>query len=194
MFRPVAESRREGEGEPMSTLTRIVTTLSIAAMVSALVPAQAAFAGGGPVTIGPIGMFGAQEVPGPGDPNGEGEATFSLDAARGRACFDLQWSKIRRPTAAHIHRGQAGVAGPVRVELFSTVEDCPPRLIVSMGAFVVSTVICCKRIIDHPERFYVNVHNRRYPDGAIRGELAEDPRRAATAPTAGPPRPAVYGR
>src|SRR5512145_37282 len=109
----------------MSTLTRIVTTLSIAAMLSALVPVQAAFAGGGPVTIGPIGMFGAQEVPGPGDPNGEGEATFSLDAARGRACFDLQWSKIRRPTAAHIHRGQAGVAGPVRVELFSDRRGLP---------------------------------------------------------------------
>lgn len=159
----------------MSTLTRIVSTLSIAAMVSALVPAQAAFAGGGPVTIGPIGMFGAQEVPGPGDPNGEGEATFSLDAARGRVCFDLQWSRIRRPTAAHIHRGQAGVAGPVRVELFSDRRGLPATVDRVHGCVRGLDSDLLQRIIDHPERFYVNVHNRRYPDGAIRGELAGGP-------------------
>ena len=159
----------------MSKRTRMVTTLALAVTLAALVPVQAAFAGGGPVTIGPIGMFGAQEVPGPGDPNGEGEATFTLAAARGLVCFDLQWSKIRRPTAAHIHRGQAGVAGPVRVELFSVRRGLPTTINHVHGCVRGLDSALVQRIIDHPERFYVNVHNRRYPDGAIRGELAGGP-------------------
>ncbi len=158
----------------MSRRTRMATTLALAAMLAALVPVKAAFAGG-PVTVGPIGMFGAQEVPGPGDPNGEGEATFSIDAARGRVCFDLQWSRIGRPTAAHIHRGRAGVAGPIRVELFSDRRALPATIRRVHGCVRGVDSDLVQRIIDHPERFYVNVHNRRYPDGAIRGELAGGP-------------------
>jgi CHRD domain len=157
----------------MSRWTRRMTALAAAAVLTALSVGTAS--AGGPVTIGPVGMFGAQEVPGPGDPNGEGEATFVLDVAERRVCFELVWSKIRRPIAAHIHRGEAGVAGPVKVTLFSGRRPLPATITHVHGCVRDVRQDLIQRIIDHPEQYYVNVHNRRYPAGAIRGELAGGP-------------------
>jgi hypothetical protein len=28
-----------------------------------------------------------------------------------------------------------------------------------------------RRIANNPQRFYVNIHNEKFPDGAIRGQL-----------------------
>jgi CHRD domain len=158
----------------MSVRTRIASGIVLVTMLTALIPLGLAFAGGS-TTIGPVGMFGAQEVPGPGDPNGEGEATFTLNAATGRVCFDLEWRRIARPMAAHIHRGEAGVAGAIKVTLFSSRRPLPAT-IKNVGGCVrgVDTDLV-QRIIDHPDRYYVNVHNRGYPAGAIRGELAGGP-------------------
>lgn len=158
----------------MSRRTRIVRGIVLVTVLGALIPMGEAF-GGGPVTIGPVGMFGGQEVPGPGDPNGGGDATFELDAANGSVCFELLWNRIGRPMAAHIHRGQAGDAGPVKVTLFSSRHALPGTINHVHGCVegVYSELI--QRVIDNPGRYYVNVHNRRYPAGAIRGELAGGP-------------------
>jgi hypothetical protein len=158
----------------MSVRTRIVSGIALVAMLTALIPLGLAFAGGSS-TIGPVVMFGDQEVPGPGDPNGEGEATFTLDAAAGRVCFDLAWRRVARPMAAHIHRGEAGVAGPIKVTLFTSRRPLPGTIKQVLGCVRGVDVDLVQRIIDHPERYYVNVHNRRYPAGAIRGELAGGP-------------------
>ena len=116
------------------------------------------------------GLDGSKEVPGPGDPNGRGLARIKVNPAERRLCFTIRWKRIRSPLAAHIHRGVAGVAGPVRVTLFSgrplpktvhevsgCVRDVPRALAALIGR--------------RPARFYVNVHNRAFPDGAIRGQL-----------------------
>lgn len=158
----------------MSKPKLIVTRLVLVTVLIAIVPMGQASAGG-PVTIGPVGMFGAQEVPGPGDPNGEGEATFRLDAARGRVCFELLWRRIARPMAAHIHRGEAGVAGPIKVTLFTSRRALPVAITHVHGCVRGIDSALVQRIIDRPDRYYVNVHNRRYPAGAIRGELAGGP-------------------
>ena len=128
---------------------------------------------GGPVTIGPIGMFGAQEVRGPGDPNGEGEATFSWLPRGDGSCFDLQWSKIARPTAAHTHRGQAGVAVAVRVELLPGRRGLPTTMIMFMGAFGVSTATLRSGSSITPSGSMCT-STTEDRDGAIRGELLED--------------------
>ena len=70
----------------------------------------------GKATLLSARLVGANEVPGPGDPDGRGRALVRLDGAR--ACFLLQWSKISAPTAAHIHVGKAGESGPVVVPFF----------------------------------------------------------------------------
>jgi hypothetical protein len=106
-------------------------------------------------------LTGAQEVPGPGDANGRGEFSWSLDGTR--LCYLLSVRRIGTAAAAHIHRGRAGVAGPVRVELDApnpASAEC-----VTIGSRLATN------LRTHPRRFYVNVHNVAHPDGAIRGQL-----------------------
>lgn len=108
-------------------------------------------------------LAGANEVPTTGDPNGTGEAhVFGAAGHPDRLCFVLFVDQIGRPTMAHIHRGAAGVAGPVRVP-FTTPSN-------GQSAGCVTTTLAA-RILANPQNWYVNVHNARFPGGAIRGQL-----------------------
>ena len=107
-------------------------------------------------------LNGANEVP-PADPNGTGEAhVFGAAGHPDKLCFVLFVDQIGTPTAAHIHRGPAGVVGPVKVP-FRTPAD-------GDSAGCVNTPLAA-RILANPQNWYVNVHNARFPSGAIRGQL-----------------------
>ena len=111
-------------------------------------------------------LTGAKEVPGPGDPNGEGEFIASLKTHSGKICFQISHERIQKPDAGHIHKGARDEAGPVKATLFSsrqpssTIEKCK-----KIGKRLV------RRIARNPGRYYVNLHNEQYPDGAIRGQI-----------------------
>jgi hypothetical protein len=62
-------------------------------------------------------LTGAEEVPGPGDPDGSGRAVLTFNPGQEQVCFELTVSGIEPANAAHIHVGPAGVAGPVVVPL-----------------------------------------------------------------------------
>ena len=87
----------------------------------------------------------------------------------------MLWHRIARPMAAHIHRGEAGIAGPIKVTLFTSRRALPVAITHVHGCVRGIDSALVGRIIDRPEQYYVNVHNRRYPAGAIRGELAGGP-------------------
>jgi len=115
-------------------------------------------------------LDGASEVPGPGDPDGSGDAQLSFFADAGEICAFIGVSDIAQATAAHIHSGAAGVAGPVVITLPTpnaegSVDGCvagqDPALL--------------QQIIDTPADFYVNVHTADFPDGAVRGQLGAPP-------------------
>jgi hypothetical protein len=96
-----------------------------------------------------------------GDPNGSGEAHFTLNQTRGRVCASVEWKNIGKPNAAHIHRGSDG---GIVVNLTGSVT----------GGSHCATGVSKKligRILDHPGRYYFNVHNAAYPAGAIQGAL-----------------------
>ena len=152
--------------------TRIGTALGLAVIVGllALIPLGQATAGG--TTTLNATLTGDAEVPGPGDPNGTGDAAITLDSAAGEVCFDLSWSMIGRPFAAHIHRGRDTVAGPIRVTLFSSRRPLPRTITAVQGCVRNVDSALIDKIIATPDRFYVNVHNVAYPDGAIRGQLS----------------------
>lgn len=115
-------------------------------------------------------MTGAREVPGPGDPDGRGPAEVTLRDSR--VCFELRWRDIAPPTAAHIHAGMPGVAGPVVVPLFATAEGTTlPPTVTGVQGCVAADPGLVRAIRQHPWRYYVNVHNQEYPAGAIRGQL-----------------------
>lgn len=111
-------------------------------------------------------MSGAQEVPGPGDPDGHGHAAFALHHRRGHVCFAILVANITLPaTGAHIHAGEVGQAGPVVVGLRPPNEK----------GFSVGCVAAPPEVIEaisqNPSAYYVNVHTTDYPDGAVRGQL-----------------------
>jgi hypothetical protein len=120
-------------------------------------------AGGRPFSTS---LTGAEEVPGPGDPDGSGEVVMTLNHGQGEICFQLTVQNIDPATAAHIHRGPFGVAGPVVVGL------APPTSGFSSGCVAADRDLI-KEIIQSPEEFYVNVHNAAFPAGAVRGQLSK---------------------
>jgi len=109
-------------------------------------------------------MIGAQEVPGPGDPDGSGRAEITTVDRTDNLCYTVTVNGIEPATAAHIHRGRRGVAGPPVVTLDAPADG------ESRGCLSVPSAL-----VDEMERapgaFYVNVHNARYPNGAVRGQL-----------------------
>ena len=119
--------------------------------------------GGRPIYVE---MDGAQEAPGPGDPDGFGTASFTFNPGQGEVCYELTASNIVTATASHIHRAPAGSPGPVVIPLI------PPSGGTSSGCASADRDLLID-IIQHPEAYYVNVHNSVYPAGAIRGQLSK---------------------
>ena len=110
-------------------------------------------------------LTGGQEVPNPGDPDGSGRFEVSIADRVDQFCYEFKDVRnIGASTAAHLHRGAAGVAGPVVVPLD------PPTDGHSKGCKDVSEAIA-DEIKANPSDFYVNVHNAEFPGGAIRGQL-----------------------
>jgi hypothetical protein len=110
-------------------------------------------------------LSGKQEVPA-ADADGSGKADIRLNAKKGKVCYEITTKHINGASAAHIHAGRKGTSGDVLVPLFagtggSKLEGCVKDI-------AKSTI---KGITKHPKRFYVNVHNTDFPNGAIRGQL-----------------------
>ncbi len=144
---------------------RSLRALLALALVGALlaVSAAAVSAGGRPLATT---LNGAEEVPGPGDADGTGSASITVNPGLGQVCFTLSVSNIATAAAAHIHEAPAGVAGPVVVGL-----DAPSSGS-SSGCKTVSRELA-KDIIQNPSDYYVNVHNAEFPGGAVRGQLGD---------------------
>ncbi len=108
-------------------------------------------------------LNGANEAPTAGDADGIGAAAVTIDPVTGEVCADLRVDKIATAVASHIHRGVAGVAGPI------VVNFNPPTPTSSTCVMAGSTLAA--EIVANPAGFYVNVHTADYPGGAIRGQL-----------------------
>ena len=148
--------------------SRLILGVSALVAVALAIPALSA-AGKNTVEV-TAKLKGNNEVPGPGDNKGKGEAQIFLKAKKQKVCFNLEISKLDGASAAHIHKGAPDVAGPIKVLLF---EADPP--VAGDGTYEGCTKNVKKKLVKkigkRPEKFYVNVHNAEYPDGAIRGQL-----------------------
>ncbi|HYD13900.1 MAG TPA: CHRD domain-containing protein [Allosphingosinicella sp.] len=116
-----------------------------------------------------VSMTGIQEIPGPGDPDGNGTVELRVVPASGSVCWNLYARAIDPATAAHIHRGSAGAAGPPVVTL--TTPDANGR---SQGCAPVDQQLA-RHMVLAAQDFYVNVHTAAHPQGAIRGQLRGGP-------------------
>jgi CHRD domain len=95
-----------------------------------------------------------------GDPNGRGHVNVRLNKSKQRVCATVTWNRIGKPTQAHIHRPNGTVAVPLNGS-------------VNGGAHCATNVrkALIQKILNHPRQYYFNVHNKKYPAGAIRGNL-----------------------
>jgi CHRD domain len=144
---------------------RVIGTMLIALAALSVIAAPATVANGRPLKAE---LTGANEVPGPGDPDGSGVARLRLNQGRHRICYRITVADIGLPAmAAHIHVGTADVAGPVVVTLDPPLEDGT-----SQGCVTVERRLV-KAIRKNRSGYYVNVHNEEFPDGAIRGQLTK---------------------
>ena len=116
-----------------------------------------------------VSMSGIQEIPGPGDPDGNGTVEIRVTPASSSVCWNLYARQVDPATAAHIHRGGAGAAGPPVLTL--TRPDANGR---SQGCAQVDQELA-RQMVLAAQDFYVNVHTETHPAGAIRGQLRGGP-------------------
>jgi probable HAF family extracellular repeat protein len=112
-------------------------------------------------------LQGANEVPGPGSPNGGGTALLTLDPSRNQVCYSLAVAGLAGTVSmAHIHQGAAGLSGPVAVQFLPPTQG-------SVSGCVTVTQDLLANLPRHPAGFYVNVHTTPdFPAGAARGQLS----------------------
>ena len=110
-------------------------------------------------------MSGDQEVPGPGDPDGSGVGTVTMNATTGQVCTVLDTEDIEPIVLYHIHEGAEGVAGPIRVDFM------PSGGPTTFSTCVMSTPEQVQAIIANPSGYYLNAHTASFMAGAIRGQL-----------------------
>jgi hypothetical protein len=111
-------------------------------------------------------LTGSQEAPNPGDPDGSGYFTLELNQGQGTISYELTVENIDPASAAHIHIGPIGKAGPVVLHLEAPTDGS------SSGVLQVDAELI-KAIRKNPGAYYVNVHNRAFPTGAVRGQLSK---------------------
>ncbi len=127
-----------------------------------------AFLGTANAAAGPADLFtratGAQEIPGPGDPNGFGAAMIDIKQGTGQVCIGVRYRGLNGPNAMHIHTGAAGESGPIVVNLTPALTG---------GQRCVSGVDpeLLQAIMDTPGAFYLNIHTGDFAAGATRGQL-----------------------
>lgn len=148
-------------------MPKLFVVLAVLALAFATAPA---FADDGGVKLS-AQLTGAQEAPGPGDPDASGSASLRLNPGKGEVCFDVSWANVDGEVfASHIHVAPAGSPGPIVVTLFTGSFGGTG----SMSGCVEADRDLIKAIIQNPADYYVNVHSTPdFPAGAVRGQLSK---------------------
>jgi hypothetical protein len=121
-------------------------------------------AGKAPSRTYSVKLAGKAEVP-PAAPTGSGRAVITLRGKSNQVCWKFSSLKgVTGVTFAHIHSGNAGVAGPIVVPLSTGATFKKSGCVTSNAALI-------KSIAASPKAYYVNIHSKKYPGGAVRSQL-----------------------
>lgn len=109
---------------------------------------------------------GQQETP-PVSTTGGGIASIKLNASFDTLSYDVVVNGLTGPiTAAHIHSGAPGVAGPVEIDLLPAVTG--NRISGKLFGAGLTPVLMNKFLTGN---IYINIHTTLHPDGEVRGQV-----------------------
>ena len=110
-------------------------------------------------------LTGTNQVLTPGDPKARGVALIRIYYTERRLCWRVSVRDLAGATAAHVHKGEEGQAGPPMLTL-----SVPENANVAEGCVAVERALLRDMLLN-PGSYHVNVHSTRFPTGAIRGQL-----------------------
>jgi hypothetical protein len=132
--------------------------IAVGVLVAAIVPAFAFGSAAKTVKL-EAKLAGKNEVP--KADGGSGEASIQITGTK--VCWQFTNLKnVAGATASHIHKGAAGVSGPVVVPLGASFKKT---------GCTTAPASMAKAILAKPSAYYVNVHTPKFPNGAARGQL-----------------------
>jgi CHRD domain-containing protein len=170
---PLATPNDAGEAKGCAAVVRSLVAKILAQPTSFYVNVHTAeFAAGairGQLTgTSPVanGSVIALDLKGTSEPNAKGTAVLRLRKDAGLVCYRLHAESVTLPTAAaHIHKGAAGTNGPVVVPFTAPGDNG------NSSGCATATAALIDEILATPSGFYVNVHTKEHPGGAIRAQL-----------------------
>jgi hypothetical protein len=112
-------------------------------------------------------LNGANEAPPVATP-ATGLASFDLAQASGKMSFEVSVTGIPSATMAHIHRGPAGVNGPVVFDLLAAGGGTLNSFTSLRGSL---SLTATQVISTLNAGYYANVHTVVHPGGEIRGQI-----------------------
>lgn len=110
----------------------------------------------------------------------DGKATWWLRPLGSSIAYTAFWDGLSPVTNGHLHKGVAGVNGPVAVDLFGAL----PANVTGVAGEAPAPKQLVRRIAKNPGNWYTNLHTTEFDGGAVRGQLSGKPFTHPTAVTA----------
>jgi CHRD domain len=124
---------------------------------------------GGPPPSSLNGNGLAHFATGAGDPDGRGMLLFYHDTKTRQTCYMLVVEDIKLPaTGAQIHAGEAGKTGDAVLTLKNPGANGKSQECFALNA---KNQTVLDKIIADPTQFYVEIQNKEFPNGALRGQM-----------------------
>jgi hypothetical protein len=152
----------------MSTNSKFArrSILALAAVATVLVSIPAVSANATSTTHFSVIAKGKAEGAGMGAMKGSVTARFAVNLAKNTLCYSITSHGITGITGVHVHTGAAGVNGGVAVALDPTKIGLKGSTCVAVAPKVLADISA------NPSMYYFNAHTAKYPNGAVRGQLA----------------------
>jgi hypothetical protein len=151
-----------------AVLASILLLCALAATAVALGSAAA-----GKVYVQDINLTAGAEHP-HGDRTANGVITLCISKDRSVIQFNFDVLNIaQQPTAGHIHKGAPGQSGPVVFPFAQPGLIDPSMGEVEWADTAPANTSLITALLANPKGYYVNVHTKSFPNGAIRGQLGK---------------------
>lgn len=144
----------------------------VAAATGAAVLASGADAAGKQVKLR-APLHGKHTVPGPGDPDGKGRVVLRIinkkKLRKRKVCYRLSVRGLGGVRALRISRGKPHTRGPTVLRVFRVSQPVTGEG-TTKGCTKANRRVA-RKLRRNPSRFYAEVINAGYPQGALRGQL-----------------------